>query len=73
MDVSHIRRPEDWPFPIPGITADAINELLDAMEHDARFTGALYDELDGATREMDDPDQEQLVRDYYLLEQWRKE
>ena len=51
--VPFIRRPKDWPFPIPEITAEAIN-----------------DELDGATREMDNLDQETLVRNYYLLEEW---
>ena len=48
-----IRRPEDWPFPIPEITAEAINDLVDAIERGDRYLGSLYDELDGATREMD--------------------
>lgn len=65
-----IRRPGDWPFRIPGITADAINDLVDAIERGDRFTGSLYDELDGCTREMDDPDEETLIRNYYLHEEW---
>ena len=31
MDVSMIRRPQDWPFPIPQITAESIDELIDAL------------------------------------------
>lgn len=65
-----IRRPKDWPFPIPEITAEAIADLVDAIERGDRYLGSLYDELDGATREMSDPDQETLVRNYYLLEEW---
>ena len=34
---------------------------------------SLYDELDGATREMSNPDQETLVRNYYLLEEWDRD
>ena len=65
-----IRRPEDWPFPIPKITADSINDLVDAIERGDRYLGSLYDELDGGTREMSNPDQETLVRNYYLHEEW---
>lgn len=72
MDISHIKRPEDWDFEIPAITAEAINDLLDALARDERWVGSLYDELDGATREMSNIDEETLVRDYYLLEQWDK-
>ena len=34
MDVSMIRRPQDWPFPIPQITAESIDELIDALHRD---------------------------------------
>ena len=68
-----IRRPEDWPFPIPEITAEAINDLVDAIKRGDRYLGSLYDELDGATREMDNLDQETLVRNYYLLEEWDRD
>ena len=68
--IPFIRRPKDWPFPIPEITAEAINDLVDAIERGDRYLGSLYDELDGATREMDNLDQETLVRNYYLLEEW---
>lgn len=68
-----IRRPEDWPFPIPQITAGSINALVDAIERGDRYLGSLYDELDGGTREMDDPDQETLVRNYYLREEWDRD
>lgn len=68
--IPFIRRPKDWPFPIPEITAEAINDLVDAIERGGRYLGSLYDELDGATREMDNLDQETLVRNYYLLEEW---
>ncbi|WP_101455043.1 hypothetical protein [Bifidobacterium thermophilum] len=50
-DTPHIRRARDWPFLIPQITAEAIDELVDAIERGDRWTGSLYDELDGATRE----------------------
>ena len=73
MDISHIRKPEDWPFPIPEGTAEAINELLDAYARDQRWLGDLYDNLDGATRDISDIDEETQVRDYYLREQWAKE
>ncbi len=73
MDVSHIRKPEDWPVEIPEFTADAINKLIDALANDARWTGDLYDELDGSTRDIVDPDQEMAVRDYYLRERWARE
>ncbi|MGN0109827.1 MAG: hypothetical protein ACI38B_07155 [Bifidobacterium sp.] len=69
-DTPRIRRARDWPFPIPQITAEAIDELVDAIERGDRWTGSLYDELDGATREMSDPDQETIIRNYYLLEEW---
>ena len=29
MDVSMIRRPQDWPFPIPQITTGSIDELIE--------------------------------------------
>lgn len=67
--IPFIRRPKDWPFPIPEITAEAINDLVDAIKRGDRYLGSLYDELDGATREMDNLDQETLVRNYYLLEE----
>lgn len=64
--IPFIRRPKDWPFPIPEITAEAI-------KRGDRYLGSLYDELDGATREMDNLDQETLVRNYYLLEEWDRD
>ena len=70
--VPFIRRPKDWPFPIPEITAEAINDLVDAIERGDRYWGSLYDEFDGATREMSNLDQETLVRNYYLLEEWNR-
>ena len=36
MDVSMIRRPQDWPFPIPQITAESIDELIDALTEQLR-------------------------------------
>ena len=71
--IPFIRRPKDWPFPIPEITAEAINDLVDAIKRGARDLGSLYDERDGATREMDNLDQETLVRNYYLLEEWDRD
>lgn len=72
MDVSGIRKPGEWPFPIPEITADAIDEYIAAYERDDIYLGDYYDDLDGATREMDDPDEEDQVRAYYLLDGWRR-
>lgn len=43
--IPFIRRPKDWPFPIPEITAEAINDLVDAIERGDRYLGSLYDEL----------------------------
>lgn len=37
-----IRRPEDWPFPIPEITAETINDLVDAIERGDRYMIALW-------------------------------
>lgn len=71
MDVSNMRNPEDWPFHIPDITADAIRELKEAYRTDSHFIGDELDDFDRSTREMSNPDQETQVRNYYLLEQWR--
>ena len=68
-----IRRPEDWPFPIQEITAETINDLVDAIERGDRYIGSLYGELDGSTREMEHLDEETLVRNYYLLEEWNRD
>lgn len=35
--IPFIRRPKDWPFPIPEITAEAINDLVDAIERGDRY------------------------------------
>ena len=34
MDVSMIRRPQDWHFHIPQITAESIDEMIDALHRD---------------------------------------
>ncbi|OZG60721.1 MULTISPECIES: hypothetical protein [Bifidobacterium] len=73
MDVSIIRKPTDWPFEIPEITAEAIDDLIAAMERGERWIGRYLDDLDGATREMDNLDQETLVRNYYLREEWARD
>ena len=68
MDVSAIRRPQDWPFPITQITADSIDELIDALRRDVSDStlSIYYDAVDGCSREMANEDQEMMVRDYYL-------
>ena len=72
MDVSAIRRPQDWPFHIPQITADSIDELIDALRRyvsDSTLS-IYYDAVDGCSREMANEDQEMMVRDYYLHDGW---
>lgn len=72
MDVSMIKKPEDWDFPIPQITADAINDLIAAYARGGSVGNEL-DDLDGATREMRNQDQEAIIRNYYLREEWDRE
>lgn len=72
MDVSMIKKPEDWDFPIPQITADAINDLIAAYARGGSVGNEL-DDLDGATREMSNQDQEAIIRNYYLREEWDRE
>ena len=72
MDVSAIRRPQDWPFPIPQITAVSIDELIDALRRDVSDStlSIYYDAVDGCSREMENEDQEMMVREYYLHDGW---
>lgn len=72
MDVSMIRRPQDWPFPIPQITAESIDELIDALHRDVSDStlSTYYDAVDGCSREMENEDQEMMVREYYLHDGW---
>lgn len=72
MDVSMIKKPEDWDFPIPQITADAINDLIASYARGGSVGNEL-DDLDGATREMSNQDQEAIIRNYYLREEWDRE
>lgn len=53
--------------------AETINDLVDAIERGDRYIGSLYGELDGSTREMEHLDEETLVRNYYLLEEWNRD
>lgn len=75
MDVSNIRRPEDWPFPIPKYLAEDIDALIDALARDASASdmGLLLDNLDGSTRDIEREDWEMQVRDYYLRKRWRND
>ena len=72
MDVSAIRRPQDWSFPIPQITAESIDELIDALRRGVSDStlSIYYDAVDGCSREMANEDQEMMVRDYYLHDGW---
>ena len=72
MDVSMIRRPQDRPFPIPQITAESIDELIDALHRDVSDStlSIYYDAVDGCSREMENEDQEMMVREYYLHDGW---
>ncbi|WP_236717063.1 hypothetical protein [Bifidobacterium longum] len=72
MDVSMIRRPQDWPFPIPQITTESIDELIDALHRDVSDStlSIYYDAVDGCSREMENEDQEMMVREYYLHDGW---
>lgn len=49
---------------MPEDTAEAINELLDTYPRDQCWTSDLYDNLDGATGDICDLDEEAKVRDY---------
>lgn len=50
MNVKGIRRSKDWPFPMPAFTAQAIDELVDAMERDDRNLDCYQDEVEGCAR-----------------------
>ena len=71
MDVSSIRGPYDWPFSVPPITAECIDEFLDALRRDDPNISAYYDEVDGGSREMANEDDEMTIRAYYLHGGWR--
>ena len=70
MDISLIKTADDWPFHIPEITREAIDDYLAALKRDDPSVGDYYDALDGCTREMSNEDEETEVRNYYLRNEW---
>lgn len=74
MDVTHIKGVDDWDFEIPEITAEAINDFIAALARDEHHFMDIYlDGIAGCSREMSDPDEEQIIRNYYLHGGWRKD
>lgn len=73
MDVSHIRKPSDWPFALPSFTAASIEDWLRGVRDGYYDLGSLLDVVDSSTRDIVDPGQERQIRDYYLRGGWRRD
>ncbi|GGI15211.1 hypothetical protein GCM10007377_14770 [Galliscardovia ingluviei] len=71
MDVSRIKGAHDWDFPVPEITAEAIDDFIAALARDERlFMDIYYDAVDSCSREMSNERDEMVIRNYYLGNEW---
>lgn len=69
MNVTGIKRAEDWPFPMPDFLKKEINELVDAMTRDDENLDGYQDNLEGCARNV--PERENMILyDYYLRGGW---
>lgn len=71
MDTGGILRPDELPFECPKLLADAINELLSAMERDDIDLDCYMDEVQSSAREVSE-ENDAWVCEYYLYGGWRK-
>ena len=70
MNVKGIKRPKDLHFEVPEALADAINDLIDAMERDDRlFLDCFMDEVEGRAR-MVKEEYDDWIYNYYLNGGW---
>ena len=65
MDVSNIKRPEDWGIDMPQFVRDDILALISAMERDDPNLDGYQDNLHGSLRALSDAD-DFMLHDYYL-------
>lgn len=71
MDVSIIKRPEDWDFEIPQDLANSIMNLIHVLEiEDMYELGDALDLVDADSRLINDIAQQYEVRNYYLRGGW---
>lgn len=67
-----VKRAADWEFPLPPFLAQAVDAFADAVESEGATIPGHLDigdylmDIDSASRDLSDPDQERAIRDYYL-------
>ena len=72
MDISCIKRPEDWPFDMPEFLIKDINALLDGYLNGSPYIDLLRNEIAGSARALSE-ENDALIRNYYAEEGWRDE
>ncbi len=70
MDTSGMLRPEELPFAVPKVLADAIYELIDAIERDDLCVDCYENEVESIARKLDE-EHDMWVRRYYARGGWR--